>query len=267
MGLLGDLALGILSSAVDSMSVQSSVYIEKGDEVTINKLLDKFDDLLQRENLIVDPKISTEEINLFTGTDKDYPVSVFETKKAKLSFFFGNAKSMLYSAGAQYTVSDCLRSYKYCYFDYTVTTDKGESGLLFSFSVDSDEGFLHLIFSSNSGVIEARLRLRLTNVSAPTPSTYSDSSIGLHKLLKKIGREEIFNHLLEFAEHPYSLSKAEQERRDAEERKRQEEARLAQEKQEAEERRLQEEKERKEREAIKRKEEEKAKIINSLDDL
>lgn len=266
MGLLGDMAMGILNAAVDSMGEQSNVHIKQGDQTTINKLLDKFDDLLQRENLIVDPKITTKKDTVGLSDEKQ-TIPTFETENSKLTFFFGNARAMV--GGGTYSLNESLRPFKHCEFDYVADKEKGKPSFFFMFLISGhSSGELHISFESNAGKIEGELELRLANVSSSAPpSTFSDSNIGLHKLLKKIGREEIYQHLTEFAEHPYSLTEAERERREAEERKRQEAARLENEKRDAEARRRKEEKERKEREEREREEQRQAKLMDSLDDL
>jgi len=254
-GLLKALGEVVNEAYDDAFGIKSETFITKGDEDSLNILLNKLDNLLQRENFFKNPEIMTsEKIYLLDETN----VMKLETKESKLLLCRKNRKDHNIVIN-----TDNYARYKYYFFAYFPNKNDSNTSLSLLFYVDYSKGNLDItFFSDKGGELDVTVETKITGVGKRVNKIYElEKYIGIERTMQLLRREDLFNRLSSFIDNMYELKYA----RDNEEWLEEEKLRKEQELKEK------EEQERKQKEELLQKEKElqekKNAALNALEDL
>lgn len=254
-GLLKALGEVINEAYDDAFGIESETFITKGDEDSLNILLNKLDNLLQRENFFKNPEIMTsEEMYILDETD----VMKLETKESKLLLYLRNRKDH----NIVIDTDNCAR-YKNYFFAYFPNKNDSNTFLSLLFYVDYSKGNLEIkFFSDKGGELDVTVETEITGVGKRVYKIYElEKYIGIERTMQLLRREDLFNRLSSFIDNMYELKHARDNEKWVEEEK-------LRKKQELKEK---EEQERKQKEELLQKEKElqekKNAALNALEDL
>ena len=290
---LGKFAVSAIDKGLDAISAESSVTIY--DDKNFYRLLEKWDSIFQRQNFIVDPRISNEEKtpDAFTSfnarsrfsrqftrrpqnplrDDKVISVTKYLSGNSELELYYQEAEIKYYRETST-PLNEGYSKINEIYLEYRPDIND-EKKLTFSFSVEDwnksadPRGFILMTFVNGIDKISAEAVIYVSDYKLSNPGSfhYSEDYIGLEKMMSLINKESFYKHLKSFVENPYSISEEEKHRQAKEAEEIAEQERIKQEKQE-EKKRKEEERKRQEEELEQQKRKAQREQLNSdLDDI
>lgn len=225
--ILGTVALGALGIATGNCDVKFDVYFENDEKKDkFFKLLNKWDEIFQRRNLIIDPtesdipiytqlnisplKINNCTYNQDSWIDEKKIAKEYKTDKLIL-IISSNSENLRYKG---YTINNIV-PHSLAYNQYIISwkpNKESELGFLFKCfnhnpNNDNLESILYLYFKNKETIISSAVLLHIVKRGSDTNNyIFKESELGLERLLTILNRHDIYEHLQEFLKQPYSLS-------------------------------------------------------------
>lgn len=250
MGLFGALIGMGTSIALGALDLKFDVlFNDESEKENFFTLLNKWNEIFQRKNLLIDPK--KENINISNKLEKIPKLKIkdvfFENWQSSNQKEFPdiainyiiNEKSLIVSLNyrkEKYTSITSLdifqRSLKYQnYGIWWQPNNESELGLVFKcFNLNSDnddlKSVLYLYFKNSETCISSSALLTIVKRGSDTGNhIFREEELGLERLLTILNRHDVYEHLQEFLKQPYSLS--ENRQKELEEQKRIETKKMA----------------------------------------
>lgn len=290
---LGKFAVSAIDKGINAASAESSVTIF--DENNFYKLLEKWDSIFQRQNFIVDPKISVEEKtpepftsyvarNRFSKQFQRRPQNPLRNDRviSVTKYLSGNSELELYSqkVDIRYYRENAAPRYEGCsrieefYLEYKPDI-KNEKKLTFSYLVEDwnksadPRGFILMSFGNENDKIKTEAVIYVSDYKLNNPSSfhYGEDYIGLKKMLSLLNKDSFYEHLKVFVESPYTISEEEKQRQEKEAEEIAEQQRIELEKLEEEKRKKEELKRQEEELELQKRKEQRERLNSDLDSI
>ncbi len=235
MGFFGELLLGIGASVIlGTCEIKFDVLFNNEDEKNnFFKLLNKWNEIFQRKNLLVDPEKSKVDIynqlekislsinrNAFREWESSDPenrpdTATRYTKDGKTLTILSNYDNQKYTSILSVNAKILHHSLGYKkYGIFWQPNNKSELGFVFNcFNLDSNsddlKSVLYLYFKNSETCISSAALLTIVKRGVDTSNhIFREQELGLENLLTILNSHDVYEHLEEFLKQPYSFSEA-----------------------------------------------------------